>query len=178
MKKLFGFLILSLLLSAPLRAERFEPEISTAPLGSPFFRHLAFDYNLDIRDLVRLERRGFGRGESVALVLIAKSTTTTVRELARRRLRDKTSLADLAKEMNLDYPTLRRNVEAIKEGIEAKGDQNLPAPVFEPTPTPAPPKKKKRKKGDPEPSPSPSPSSSPAPDASPAATPAPSATPL
>jgi hypothetical protein len=155
--------------------EPYDVAPSTLPIGSPFYRHLAFDFGLDIRDLVKLERRGFGRGEVVTLVLIAKSTSTTVKDLARRRLKDQVPLKDLAAETGLDYPTLLKNVRAIKEGIESKGEQNLPPPVFEPSPTPTPPKK--RKKGKESASPVPSPAASPV--ASPALTvsPAPTARP-
>lgn len=164
-----GALALIGALALPSFADTFETEVSTQPLGSSFYRHLAFDYGLDIRDLVKLERRGFGRGEVVTIVLVSKATGTSVKEFAKRRLKDKVPLKDLAAEAGLDYPTLLKNVRAIKEGIESKGDQNLPPPVYEPTPTPA---AKKRKKGEAAASPVPSAAPTPSP-TPPAATPVP-----
>ena len=136
-----------------------ETEPSTMPIGSAFYRHLAFDFGLDIRDLVKLERRGFGRGEVVTLVIIAKTTGTPVKEYAKRRLKDKVGLKELASEAGLDYPTLLKTVRAVKEGIESKGEENLPPAVYEPSPTPEP---RRRRRGEP-PAPSPSPSPSPGP---------------
>ena len=154
------FLVAALLVltasAAAFAADDYGTEVSTQPLGSPFFRHLAFDFGLDIRDMVKLERRGFGRTETVAIVLISKATGTNFKEYAKRRLKDKVLLKDLADEAKLDYPTLMKNAKAIKEGIEAKGDQNLPPPVFEASPTPEPRRNRKSRAG-PSPSPSPSP---------------------
>lgn len=154
---LFALLFLS---AGSVCADQFAPEVSTDPIGAPFFRHLAYDFGLDIRDVVKLERHGFGRGETVTLVLVAKATGTSFKEFAKRRLKDQVPLKDLAAGAKLDYPTLLKNVRAIKEGIEAKGDENLPPPVFEPTPTPEPRRARRGKKGE-SPSPLPSPAASP-----------------
>lgn len=137
-RKLLVLAILVFCAGAAFAADDYGTEVSTQPLGSPFFRHLAFDFGLDIHDVVKLERRGFGRTETVAIVLISKSTGTGFKEYAKRRLKDKVLLKDLADEAKLDYPTLMKNAKAIKEGIEAKGDQNLPPPVFEASPSPSP----------------------------------------
>lgn len=160
-RKLLVAVVLVLCASAAaFAADDYGTEVSTQPLGSPFFRHLAFDFGLDIRDMVKLERRGFGRTETVAIVLISKATGTNFKEYAKRRLKDQVLLKDLADEAKLDYTTLMKNAKAIKEGIEAKGDQNLPPPVFEASPTPEP---RRNRKSKPKPSPSPSPSPSPFP---------------
>lgn len=145
-------------------------DVSTEPIGSPFYRHLAYDFGLDIHDVVKLERHGFGRGEAVTLVLISKATGVSFKDYAKRRLKDQVPLKDLAAEAKLDYPTLLQNVRAVKEGIESKGDQNLPPPVFEPTPTPEP---RRARRGKKQPSPSPAPSATP-PLPSPFPTPSPS----
>lgn len=128
-----------------------EPSPSTGPIGGAFYRHLAHDFGLDIRELVKLERRGFGRGEVVTIVLISKATGTGFKDYAKRRLKDKVLLKDLAAEAGLDYPTLLKNVRAIKEGIEAKGDAHLPPPVYEPSPTPQPGKRKPKADSTPDP---------------------------
>jgi hypothetical protein len=165
-----------LFLSAAAFAEEPGVNVSTQPLGSPFYRHLAFDFGLDIHDVAKLERRGFGRGETVTLVLISKATGVSFKEYAKRRLKDQVSLKDLAAEAKLDYPTLLKSVRTIKEGIESKGDQNLPPPVFEPSPTPEP-RRRRKEKNAPSPSPSPTPSVSPSPSPVAAPTPAPAQTP-
>ncbi len=159
MTRRFALLALLILSTAAVFADDFGVDVSTQPLGSPFFRHLAFDFGLDIHDVVKLERHGFGRGETVTIVLIAKATGASFKDYAKRRLKDQVPLKDLASEAKLDYPTLLKNVRAVKEGIEAKGDQNLPPPVFEPSPTPEP-RRAKRGKNQPSPSPTPSPTSS------------------
>lgn len=127
-----------------------EVEISTLPIGSSFYRHLANDFNLDLKELVKFEKKGFGHTEIVTLVLISKSSGTVLKEYGKRRLKDQTLLKDFAAEAGLDYPTLYKSARAIKEGIEAKGDTLLPPPVYEATPLPAetPEKKSKKKKKD------------------------------
>jgi hypothetical protein len=157
--------------SGRARAAYDEVDLSTQPIGSSFYRHLAFDFGLDIRDLVKLERRGFGHNEVVTIVLLSKATGTSVKDYAKRRLKDEVLLKDLAAEAGLDYPTLLKNARAIKEGIESKGDMNLPPPVFEASPSP----EAGRKKGKGTPSLSPSPSMSTGPQ--PAGAPTPLATP-
>ena len=137
--------VIGAFLLAAATASAFEPAPtpSTGPIGGAFYRHLAFDFGLELRDLVKLERRGFGRGEVVTIVLISKATGTSFREYAKRRLKDEVLLKDLAVEAGLDYDTLQKNVKAIKEGIEAKGDVNLPPPVFEASPSPVPANRRK-----------------------------------
>ncbi len=139
--------MVSLTAALPLSAAYDEPEISTNPIGSSFFRHLAADYNLDIKELVKLEDRGFGRAETITLVLISSATGTYFKDLVKRRLKDKILLRDLAVESNLDFNTLWTQAQSIKATIETKGDQNLPPPVFAtPAPTPEPEKKTKKEK--------------------------------
>lgn len=109
--------------------------ISSEPIGSPFFRHMAFDFNLDLREAAKIEKAGFGRTETVTLMLLSKVTGVPIKDYANRRLNDKggknaVTLESLSKEAGLDYPTLYKNAQAIKEGIESKGDRNLPAPVY------------------------------------------------
>ena len=155
-----AFVSLALLLTvSAASAQGFETEVSTQPLGSPYYRHLAFDFNLDLQDLVKLEKRGFGRNEVVTIILISKATGTSFKDYAKRRLKDKVLLKVLAAEAQLDYATLIKNTTAIKEGIEAKGDKNLPPPQFEPTPTPTSRRSKRKGKAAETPSPTPSPTS-------------------
>lgn len=131
----------------PLCAAYDEPEISTNPIGSPFFRHLAADYQLDIKELVKLEDRGFGRAETVTLILISSATGTYFKDLAKRRLKDKILLKDLAAESNQDFNSIWNQAQSIKTAIESRGDQNLPPPVYAtPSPTPEPEKKPKKEK--------------------------------
>src|SRR4051812_30691544 len=89
-----------LLLAAPLRAayDEEESEISTAPIGSAFYRHLAFDFNLDLVHLEKFEKKGFGRGEVITLILISKATGKELRDYGKRRLKDQVPLETLAKE--------------------------------------------------------------------------------
>lgn len=115
----------------PARGLPKEPEISSQPIGSAFFRHLAYDYHLDLQDLVKLEKRGFGRAETISLILISSATGTYFKDLAKRRLKEKILLRNLAAEANLNYETLQKEVIKIKTTIESKGDKNLPPPVFQ-----------------------------------------------
>jgi hypothetical protein len=102
---------------------------------------------LDLKDLVKLEKRGFGRVETVSLILISSATGKYFKDLAKRRLKEKISLRDLAAEAKLDYNAIHSRAQEIKLTLEAKGDRTLPPPVFEtPSPTPAPKEKKKKKR--------------------------------
>ncbi|MCB4755762.1 MAG: hypothetical protein LHV69_01785 [Elusimicrobia bacterium] len=127
---------LLILFSPSLHAYEPEPEVklSTNPIGSPFFRHLAFDRNLDLREVVKFEKKGFGRAETVTLILISSATGKPLKEYGKRRLKEKVTLRQFAEEAKLDYDALYRQARAIKEGIEAKGDKNLPPPVFDEKP--------------------------------------------
>ncbi len=144
--------IFFLLTAGFLHAYEFEDEVepSTSPIGSPFYRHLAHDFNLDLKDLVKFEKKGFGRGEIVTLILISTTTGKPLKEYGKRRLKEKPSLRELATEAKLDYDALYLKARRIKEGIEAKGDTNLPPPVFEDKPKKdedEKPDEKKKKKG-------------------------------
>lgn len=124
-----------------------DVEVSTNPIGSPFFRHLANQYNLELKELVKLEDRGFGRTETITLILISSATGKYFKDLAKRRLKEKIHLKDLAEEAQLNYGLISLQAQEIKTSIEAKGDRNLPPPVFAtPSPTPAPVKKEKKDK--------------------------------
>ena len=127
-------LFLMVLLCAPVLARAAyddEPEPSTAPIGSSFYRHLAFQMNLDLKELEKFEKRGFGRSEIITLIFISHSTGVPLKDYGKRRLKDKVSLRDLAAEAKMDYDTLEKNVRTVKEAIEAQGDTLLPQPVFE-----------------------------------------------
>jgi len=108
------------------------PAVSTNPIGSPFYRHLAQEFNLDMHEVVKFERKGFGRGETVTIVLISSATGKPLSEYGKRRMRERVSLRTLAAEANLNYDALHARASAIKVQIEAKGDRELPPPVFEP----------------------------------------------
>lgn len=111
-----------------------EVQISSTPIGSPFFRHLAYDFNLDLEELVKFEKKGFGRAETVTLVLLSKTTGKPLKEFGKRRLKEDVTLKTMAEEASLDYATLYKVVGFVKEGIEAKGENNLPPPVFQSPP--------------------------------------------
>ncbi len=113
-----------------------EPKvnISTTPLGSPFLRHLAHDYKMNLRDLIKFERRGFARTEIISIALIAEKTGKPLKEYGKRRIKNKVLLRDLAQEAGMDYSALYRKSREIKAAVEAKGAENLPPPVFEEKP--------------------------------------------
>ena len=106
-------------------------EVSTTPIGSPFLRHFAYDYNLNLKDLVKFEKRGFGRTEIISLALISQKTGKPMKEYGKRRIKNQVPLKDLAKEAGMDYGELYSKARRIKGEIEAKGDINLPPPIFE-----------------------------------------------
>jgi len=138
MKRIAAALLLVLFFQAAAHAgkkeKKDEVQLSTTPIGSAFYRHLAHDRNIDLHELEKFERKGFGRAEIVTLVLISTATGKPLKEYGNRRLKDKVLLRDLAKESGLDYQTLFQKARAIKEEIEARGDKNLPPPVFEKVP--------------------------------------------
>jgi hypothetical protein len=125
--------------------------VSTTPIGSPFLRHFAYDYNFDLHELIKFERKGFGRAEIITIALIAQKTGLPIKSYGKRRLNEKVSLRQLAEEAQMNYEELYDKAQTIKAAVEAKGDQNLPPPVFdkkpEPTPEPTPlPKPRKKEK--------------------------------
>lgn len=131
-------------------SESSSVSLSTTPLGSPFYRHLASDFDIPMKELVKFERKGFGRSEIVELVLISKNDVKKLKELGNRRIKDTVSMETLVKEAGLNYRDIVNVARDIKTEIESRGDKNLPAPVYDvfsstaaPTPTPKPPKKKK-----------------------------------
>jgi len=145
------FILLSFLLSLSAQAKNKDAkggvDVSTVPMGSPFFRHLAYDYDLDIKELIKFEKKGFGRAETITIVLISLSSGKPLKHYGKRRLKEKVPLKTLAKEANLHYPSLYKIVRQIKEELEEKGDRNLPPPVFEsPKEEKAKDKEKKEKK--------------------------------
>jgi len=112
---------------------------STQPIGSPFYRHTAFDFDIDLKELVKFEKKGFGRSEIISLILLSKISGAPLKEYGKRRLKMESTLKNLTLEAGLDYVTLYKLVLVLKESIESKGETNLPAPVFKD-------KKKEKKK--------------------------------
>lgn len=153
--KSFLFLILPVLLNSCVHAASYfedEPVVSTQPIGSPYYRHLAQEMNMDLRELVRYEKRGFGRSEIVMLIYISSATGKPLKEYGQRRLKEKVTLRDLAAEAHLDYEDLLKRAQGIKKRIEFLGAEMLPPPVYEvaastaPVSKPPKPKKEKKKK--------------------------------
>ena len=107
-----------------------DVEQSTTPLGSYYYRHLAFDFGQDMNKLVRYEERGFGRAEILTLILLSKITGAPLKDYGNRRLKMDKSLKELTEEAGLHYVTLYKTVAAIKTSLEEKGDSNLPPPVY------------------------------------------------
>lgn len=97
-------------------------------------RHLASQYNVDLHDLVKFEKRGFGRTETITLVLLSQATNKPLKEYAKERLKNKTPLRELSKQAGVDYQALYNVVQDIKNDIESMGDKNLPPPVFDKKP--------------------------------------------
>lgn len=127
----FSFIsVTGLFFGSARAADPFDVVESSGPLGSPFYRHLAFDFDLDMKKLAQYEERGFGRGEIITLVLLSKMTGTPLKDYGNRRLQERVRLEMLAEEAGIDYVTLHKAAQVVKEGIEAKGARNLPPPVF------------------------------------------------
>lgn len=96
--------------------------------------------------MVQYEKRGFTRTEMISLVLLSQSSGKTIKEMAKRRIKDKILLKDLAKEAQVDFEQLYSKARSIKSDIELRGESNLPPPIFEtPSPSPTPVQKKKKK---------------------------------
>ncbi len=124
------------LVPSSLHAKGAYPEevaVSTLPIGSPFLRHYANDYKLDLYELVKFEKRGFGRSEIVTLALISQKTGKPMKEYGKRRLNEKVTLKTLAEEAGMDYAVVYQDAQNIKKAVDLKGDQNLPPPLFEKT---------------------------------------------
>ena len=125
---------------------------STTPLGSPYYRHLAQDFNIDIKELVKFERKGFGRQEIVMLIIIANTLEKPLKEIGNRRIKEKVPMDVLVKEAKLNYGELVSAARDVKEDIESRGLKDLPKAVYDvanSTPgvvaSPAPKKKKENK---------------------------------
>ncbi|MCG3203393.1 MAG: hypothetical protein KCHDKBKB_00050 [Elusimicrobia bacterium] len=139
---IFGFI-------APLQAAFYDEglPVSTHPIGSPFYRHLAQETNIDLRELVKFEKRGFGRSEIITLIFISSATGKPLKDYGQRRLKDKVSLRELAAEAQLDYSELHKRVKEFKTRLEFLGDDLLPPPVYEvDTSTQVSPSQSKKKK--------------------------------
>jgi hypothetical protein len=110
-----------------------EIELSTDPIGSSYYRHLARESNIDLRELVKFERRGFGRTEINILILISSGSVQTLKDFGNRRLKEKTSLEEMVRGAGFDFDTVYVKARELKTTIEAMGDNDLPPPVFEAT---------------------------------------------
>jgi hypothetical protein len=115
-----------------------EVKLSTNPVGSPFIRHLASDFQVDVIKLSKFEKRGFSRSEIITLLLISEKTKKPMKELGTERLKSQIPLRDMAKREAMDYDELYQMVKDIKEDVESRGEHGLPPPVFEPVASPAP----------------------------------------
>ncbi len=151
-KALFALLLVTAAPAAHAAFYEEEPRISTEPVGSPFYRHLAFERKVDLLELEKFEKHGFTRTEVCTIVLLSSATHVPMKTYGKRRLKEKISYEKLATEAHIDYSKLREDAHALKLKIEAMGSDNLPPPVYEPTPaptpspTPEPPSSKKEKK--------------------------------
>jgi hypothetical protein len=130
-----SLIILSLLLVTPIcvwAGGKAPPEVkkSTTPIGSPFLRHFAYDYNYDLKRLVQYEKRGFGRTEIISLALLSSYTGKKMKVYGKKRLKQKGTIRKYVEEAGLDYDEFYKVVREIKAEIEAKGDKDLPPPVF------------------------------------------------
>ncbi|MFN0118131.1 MAG: hypothetical protein ACKVQC_07575 [Elusimicrobiota bacterium] len=108
-----------------------EVEVSTLPIGSNFYRHLAQEFNLNLHHLVKFEKSGVGRSEMISLILISTGSGKSLQNLGKDRYKSKKTLKQLAEENSLRYVDIYQNAVNIKKVIEAKGDLDLPPPVFE-----------------------------------------------
>jgi hypothetical protein len=104
---------------------------STTPIGSSYYRHLAYDFDIPIKELVKFERKGFGRIEIVEIILIANSMEKSPKDLGNRRIKDHVSMETLAKEAGLNYQELAKVAREIKTEIESRGDKDLPAASYD-----------------------------------------------
>jgi hypothetical protein len=93
---------------------------------------------MEVKELSKYEKRGFGRAEIITLVLISKKSGKKMKEYGNERLKKGTPLRDMAQREGMDYDELYKKVYVIKGDIEARGDINLPPPVFEPVASPVP----------------------------------------
>ena len=128
-----------------------EPSVSTAPIGSSYYRHLAQETSTDIRDLVKFERRGFGRTEINILILISNGSVQTLKDYGNRRIKESVPLKKLVSEAGKDFDEIYGRARELKSRIEKMGDSNLPPAVYEvaiSTPDADVPVKKKKRKHD------------------------------
>jgi len=145
--KRFLWLALFFLPALSLAQSPDDVKISTQPLGSPFIRHFTHDYNFDIKKVARFEEKGFGRTEIITLAFISSHTGVELKVYGKRRLKMDVTLRELAEEAGMEYRPLYEKAARVKKEIEAKGDKNLPPPVFaEPKKSKKDKKKEKKKK--------------------------------
>jgi hypothetical protein len=132
-KRLFLFAALALMGAVAHADYDYDetPVVSTAPIGSSYYRHLAHMTNIDLRELEKFEQRGFGRTEINILILISSGSVQTLKDYGNRRLKDNVPLNDLIAEAHCDHDAIYAKARAMKAAIEAMGDQNLPPPVYE-----------------------------------------------
>jgi hypothetical protein len=147
MRKFLLFMAFAAMSSYTHAAYEEEEIISTAPIGSSFYRHLARETNIDLRELVKFEKRGFGRTEICILILISTESVQTLKDNGNKRLKEQTPLKVLVKDANMDFDKVYAQARELKTRIEAMGDENLPEAIYEvaqSTPTETPKKKKKK----------------------------------
>lgn len=104
---------------------------STTPIGSPYYRYLAYDFDIPIKELVKFERKGFGRVEIVEIILIANAEDKPIKELGNRRIKDHVPMETLAKEAGLNYREVVKVAREIKEEIESRDLKDLPPAVYD-----------------------------------------------
>lgn len=126
---LIFFLPVLLFLSSETFGADTDLKVSTQPIGSSYYRHVAFDFGLDLKKLIRYEKRGFGRAEIINLILLAKITGDKLKNFGNRRLKREATLKQMTEEAGLDYVTMYKVVQVLKKALEDKGDKNLPPPV-------------------------------------------------
>jgi len=131
-----------------------DPEVSTAPIGLSYYRHLAQMTNIDLRELEKFERRGFARTEINILIILSSGSVQALKDYGNRRLKDNVALDDLIAEAHKDHDAVYAQARKMKADIEAMGDENLPPPVYEvrassATAKPSAKKKKYKEKNDP-----------------------------
>ncbi|HBU69303.1 MAG TPA: hypothetical protein DEE98_02850 [Elusimicrobia bacterium] len=82
-----------------------------------FALKLAEKFDADAAELGALFYRGYGRGELIQMLLIARESKTLLKNLVRKRDRN-TKLSSIAKDRGLDYDSIYALSSTIKYDIE------------------------------------------------------------